>query len=261
MLTQAEVRQDLEDLIRNLDRARNNCLPRVQTDIDYVRAHAAELRHLFALDARNRGLSGIDAVREGIDRLLRQHTGNALQALTIASEMAARLRVRITIEEGAQSASTMPTARPGTPEPLRARARWISDTCVRMLPPANRARYREEYQSELADLSRRDQMAHAVRLAARTWPLRRALKRPSGRAVTARALIVSVAPAAGMAALAALNLPTAAAGTVLIVAVLAVVVWTVGSDDRTGRLASLISAVRGQPRQDSSPPARRRYHR
>jgi hypothetical protein len=112
----------------------------------------------------------------------------------LAVELYARLdqlRVHVAAEEGTRPASTSPDATPRSPGPRRARARWVSDAAARMLPPADRVRYRDEYLAELSDLPRRDQMAHAVRLACRTWPLRRALRSTGSNARPVRVPAVS----------------------------------------------------------------------
>jgi hypothetical protein len=54
-------------------------------------------------------------------------------------------------------------------------ARWLASMSARFLPMAYRWRYIAEYAGEMAGLSRRDQLAYAVRAASRTWALRRAL--------------------------------------------------------------------------------------
>jgi hypothetical protein len=119
------------------------------------------------------------------------------------------------------------------------RTRCITGLAVRLLPPTDRARYREEFAAELADLPRRDQAPHAFRLAFRAWSLRRSLTgKPSIRST--RVVIVVGSGACGFAALAASGWPAAFLGSVLIIAG----GWVVSSQDRTRRLASLIRAAR-----------------
>src|SRR5262249_31700431 len=68
------------------------------------------------------------------------------------------------------------------PADLSPRTLHLTRLAVRLLPPADRARYREEFAAELADLPRCDQAPHAVRLAFRAGHLRRSLTgKPSVR--------------------------------------------------------------------------------
>jgi hypothetical protein len=110
---------------------------------------------------------------------------------------------------------------------------------VRLLPPADRARYREEFAAELADLPRCDQAPHAVRLVFRAWSLRRSL---AGK-VSIRSIRVVIAVglgSGGATALSTLGWPTTVLGTVVIMAFM----WTISSPARTRHLTSLIRAAR-----------------
>ena len=121
------------------------------------------------------------------------------------------------------------------------RTRWAAGLAVRLLPPADRERYRQEFASELADLPRIDQAPHAIRLVFRAWPLRRSLK---GKASVRTGTVIVVAVGGGsLAWTAAVSWPAAVLGGALIAAVL----MTINSNERTRRLASLIRATRGRP--------------
>ena len=78
---------------------------------------------------------------------------------------------------------------------LSRRTRCATILAVRLLPPADRARYREEFAAEIADLPRRDRAPYAIRLARLSWSLRRALTgKPS---VSSSRVVVVVGPGAG----------------------------------------------------------------
>jgi hypothetical protein len=131
-----------------------------------------------------------------------------------------------------------PSVRPAT---LSRRTRCATRMAVRLLPPADRERYREEFASELADLPRIDQAPYAVRLVFRAWSQRRSLR---GKAsVRAGTVIGMAAGSGGLAWMAAVSWPAAVLGGTLIAAVL----MTINSNERTRRLASLIRAARGRP--------------
>lgn len=70
-------------------------------------------------------------------------------------------------------------SKPARPSP---RTRCATGLAVRLLPPGDRARYREEFAAELADLPQCDQVPHALRLVCRAWSLRSSLKGGSRRA-------------------------------------------------------------------------------
>jgi hypothetical protein len=120
------------------------------------------------------------------------------------------------------------------------RTRCAAGLAVRLLPPADRQRYREEFAAELADLPRIDQAPYAFRLVGRAWSLRRSL---TGRGRPASALVIVVASAGGSAYAAVIDWPAAVLGC----AVIAAVMGAISSPDRTRRLASLIRAARSHP--------------
>jgi hypothetical protein len=67
-------------------------------------------------------------------------------------------------------------------------AQRLADAAARVLPASHRARYREEYHSELHDLatvggSRWRQLVHALRLMGRAWELRAELTAPTAKRV------------------------------------------------------------------------------
>jgi hypothetical protein len=129
------------------------------------------------------------------------------------------------------------------PADVSRRTRYAVGLAVRLLPSADRARYRAEFAAELADLPGCDRAPHATRLACRTWALRRSLSGKSSVRST-RVVVVVAATSAGSAVfLADLAWPVAVLGSVLIFALM----WTVSSRDRTRHLGSLIRAARGHP--------------
>ncbi len=72
------------------------------------------------------------------------------------------------------------------PAPLNPAARRLADIAARVLPAAHRARYRDEYRSELHDIAATgaswwQQVAYAVRLLDRSWELRYELRRSAAR--------------------------------------------------------------------------------
>jgi hypothetical protein len=115
------------------------------------------------------------------------------------------------------------------------RTRCATGVAVRLLPPADRERYREEFAAELADLPRADQAPYAIRLAWRALSLRRSLVGKGG--------VVVAAGAGGCVCLAVMGWPAAVLGGMALIAVM----WTVNSQDRTRRLATLIRAARSRP--------------
>jgi hypothetical protein len=123
------------------------------------------------------------------------------------------------------------------------RTRLAVGLSVRLLPPGDRLRYREEFAAELAGLPRIDQAPYAIRLIARTWSLRRSLRGKS-TASSASVLTLVVAGGGSIACQVVIGWPAALLGGFAILAVM----WTVGSADRTSRLATLIRSVRGEPK-------------
>jgi hypothetical protein len=119
------------------------------------------------------------------------------------------------------------------------RTKCAAGLAVRLLPPADRARYRQEFAAELADLPRCDQAPYAFRLVSRAWSLRRALK--EGPPVRSTKIVVVVgAGACSAAGLASVGWPAAFLGSVVVIAL----AWTISSADRTRHLASLIRTAR-----------------
>jgi hypothetical protein len=155
-----------------------------------------------------------------------------------------------------------PFRRPPQPGPSR-RALSSMRMAVRLLPPADRQRYREEFAAEFADLPRTDQAPYAYRLLGRTWSLRRALKdvRPQPVALTVAVQLAS--PGAAAAVITALaGAPAVYCAGALSAGILGMLGWTMASADRTRRLVSLIRAARGedddQPVSGIEKPRRRR---
>jgi RNA polymerase-binding transcription factor len=128
------------------------------------------------------------------------------------------------------------------PARVSRRTRCATGLTVRLLPPADRARYRQEFAAELADLPRCDQAPYAIRLACRAWPLRSSLTgRRSVR--SSRVVVVVTTGAGGAVCLATLGWPAAVLGSVLIIALM----WIISDPNRTRHLASLIRAVHSGP--------------
>jgi hypothetical protein len=132
-------------------------------------------------------------------------------------------------------------AHPNQPQ-LSRRTRRATDLALRLLSPEHRQRYREEWSAELADLPRSDQAPYAFRLLFRAWSLRQSLKGKSGVG-SAGALTLVVAGGGSIACQIVIGWPAAVLGGAAIFAVM----WTIGSADRTDRLASLIRSARGGP--------------
>lgn len=161
------------DLDRDLDRARAQNLDR---DLDRDLA-----RVLDSADALTRALTDAQALTDALALV------NALaQALTRARELAcARTRGRNLIRAlvrarnraraldrslyaavwSAGGAASIPGRLP----------LGMVELVVRMLPEHERQRAREELCGELVELSRRNQLRHALGVLAHTWELRRAL--------------------------------------------------------------------------------------
>ena len=130
---------------------------------------------------------------------------------------------------------------------------WLA---VQLLPAEHRARYREEYAAELADIDRRGQGAYGCRLVTRSWAQRRALR---GKARQSTTISVAVtAPSAGIAA--ALITAVATGTTAIFFAIMAFAGigftgWILISPERTARAVDLITAIRHPAaRQEHKPP-------
>jgi hypothetical protein len=121
------------------------------------------------------------------------------------------------------------------------RTRCATNIAVRLLPPSDRSRYRQEFAAELADLPRTDQAPYAIRLVTRAWSLRRSLQSSSHR--SSINVAVGSAAASGTALLAGISWP----GVVLGGMTVAAIMWTITSQGRTQRLTALIRAVRNSP--------------
>jgi hypothetical protein len=122
------------------------------------------------------------------------------------------------------------------------RTRCVADLALRMLPPVDRQRYREEFAGELADLPRRDQAPHALRLLSWAWSQRRELSGKPSRNPRAGLVVVGVVvPGAdAVTALCGLDWPAA---TVAICWTLGLL-WILSSKDRTQRLIDLTREAR-----------------
>jgi hypothetical protein len=121
-----------------------------------------------------------------------------------------------------------------------------------LLPAAARARWREEWLAELHTLpTRRDRLAFAAQVVLGIGRLALALYQPAsalkklGSAVLATAVTASTLAVGGWKVAAAL---VAAA-----IAGLAAVMWILHSEDRTARLARLISAIQNTQRSHPAP--------
>ncbi|BBH70762.1 hypothetical protein ACTI_74470 [Actinoplanes sp. OR16] len=78
--------------------------------------------------------------------------------------------IRIVSEKGSESS---PSTR--AVHAVRGLSAGILRLVVRALPAEHRARYAEEFSSEIASLPRRARLGYALRLAEQVWPLRRSL--------------------------------------------------------------------------------------
>lgn len=128
------------------------------------------------------------------------------------------------------------------PERSSRRARWAADLAVRMLPPVDRQRYREEWGAEIMDIARRDQAAYAFRLLSRAWSLRRSLKGTPSSAPRSVLIFVSVVVPGADALAAVCGLDWQA--TVLGVGWTVGLMWVVTSKERTHNLVTLIREAR-----------------
>jgi hypothetical protein len=88
---------------------------------------------------------------------------------------------------GTESRNRALVRRQAEAQPVRA-ARRVAGLAARVLPAMHRARYRDEYRSELHDIASTgaswlEQVAYAIRLLNRSWELRYELRRPAARRV------------------------------------------------------------------------------
>jgi hypothetical protein len=129
--------------------------------------------------------------------------------------------------------------RPRTVKASR-RTRCATGMAVRLLPPVDRARYRQEFAAELAELPRIDQAPYAFRLVTRAWWLRRELKEKKTSASASVTTLV-LATGGSIAFQVIIGWPAAILGGIAIFTL----AWTISSADRTSRLATLIRSARG----------------
>ena len=182
-----------------------------------------------------------------IDRCLPHVSTGEDRALDEARRLLKRLRtvvawqpdaITLTVPVGPVGAVRVVLA--GRRATVSRRTRYATGIAIRLLPPADRARYRQEFAAELADLPRIDQGPYAFRLVTRAWWLRRELK---GKKTSASAGVTTLVLATGgsIAFQIAIGWPAAILGGVAIFALM----WTINSADRTKRLATLIRSARG----------------
>lgn len=121
------------------------------------------------------------------------------------------------------------------------RTRCATHLALRMLSPAHRQRYREEWAAELAALPRRDQAPYAFRLLSRAWSLRRELSGNPPKSPRSVLIVVGVVvPGAdALAAVCGLDWPAAVVGVGWTMGLM----WIVSSKDRTQHVATLIRAA------------------
>ncbi len=113
-----------------------------------------------------------------------------------------------------------------------------------VLPRAARARWRAEWLAELHYLpTRRQRAMFAVQIVLGVGRLAATLYQPAAAVRQAFGVVLTAAAAASGLVAGGWRAAVALAATVL--AVLAAVLWVLGSDDRSRRLAELIRAVRG----------------
>ncbi|HEX6074136.1 MAG TPA: hypothetical protein VFZ32_02605 [Micromonosporaceae bacterium] len=179
----ARARELARSCARNLDR-------------EIVRArnfdrHIVSARNLAS--ARNLGRVHARAARDlaSIRDLLKAHSlartrAGQLDVVLRSAVRKADLLYRTWKGRGPQNpavSSTAPERPPVRPRRVAIRA---ADIAAKALPVAHRARYRDEYQSELYELAAAgaswwQQMRYAIRLLDRSWELRYELRKPAAR--------------------------------------------------------------------------------
>lgn len=113
-----------------------------------------------------------------------------------------------------------------------------------VLPPEARARWRAEWLAELQVLpTRRERLTFAVQIVLGIGRMATALYQPAAAVRRAFGVVLTAAAAASGLVVGGWRAAVALAATVI--AVLAALLWVLGSDDRTRRLAELIRAARG----------------
>jgi len=122
------------------------------------------------------------------------------------------------------------------------RTRCATDLALRLLRPVDRQRYREEWAAELADLPRKDQAPHALRLLSRALRLRRGLIDKPATHPRWHLLVVGVVIPGGdaLVALCGLDWPAAVVGVAWMLGLL----YVISSKERTQLLISLIREAR-----------------
>lgn len=150
------------DFVRDLARA---------SVFDFAFDLAPELDRDLALD-RDLDLTSVLALDLDLNRA-RDLTSVLALDLALASALA-RARVRDRNRRLAASGAGAVGAGGAPSMPGRAR-RGVLALAVRLLPVAQRPRYRDEFEVELVELPRRQRWGYALRVLVRAWELRRAL--------------------------------------------------------------------------------------
>lgn len=133
-------------------------------DLDFALALALDLERVL-----NRALDRNSARNSDRDR-----------ALDVALDLARRLARDLDLARGEGEPAGLRRVRPGQAAPSAGR---LLAAAARLLPPADRGRYAEEFRSELSDLvaagaGRRAQLAYAICLLGAVRPLRAELRAP-----------------------------------------------------------------------------------
>jgi hypothetical protein len=241
-----QAREELRMRILELEHFGHECTG----DQPATRRHIREitLRLLRAVDAGN--LAELPSALEALAAAYRELRDPASRRQGVRLVLGALAATRLL--------SHIPVPRSPADDASR-RVRWAIHLAVRLLPPEDRRRYREEFAAEFASLPRCDQAAYAYRLITRTWALRRALAgQPRRRALAHRprrrrgllTLTLATGPASALATTidgiltGSGSAILAAVGLLIVTGILAA--WTIGSDERTNRLATLVRAARGE---------------
>jgi hypothetical protein len=172
-----DARDFARDLARDLDRDRDRDLDRAR-DLVFALNHA--LNHALA-PTRAPAPDFAFAFALDLERVLNRACprNSALDsALDLARQLARDIDLARARREGEPAG--LRRARAGQAAPSTGR---LLAAAARLLPPADRGRYTEEFQCELSDLvaagaGRRAQLAYAIRLLGVVWPLRAELRAP-----------------------------------------------------------------------------------